>query len=179
MTLEDRMDALNFEVEKSIRYHQRRRAFFERMDRFSTFLVILLGSATVAAWAPKVTGLMTTVIGAATLVLGFSGKARDHLILAQKFTDLARQIRGKAEPTEADVREWESEKLLIDAAEPAIYRALEVDCYIEVCRAWGRPLPVNLRQPSFHHKLFMHLWRFEKEDFEKEPPVPAPTLATG
>ncbi len=179
MSLEDRLDALSFEVEKSIRYHQRRRAFFERMDRLSTFLVILLGSATVAAWSPTITGLITTVVGAAGLVVGFGGKARDHLVLAQKFTDLARTMRAKVAPTEAELRSWESERALIDSTEPPIYRALEADCYNEVCRALGRPLPPWAWEPNRLQRLLMHLWRFEKGAPAQTPPSESAGLVAG
>jgi hypothetical protein len=179
VTLEDQLDALKFEVERSIRYHHRRRAFFERLHRSSMFLVIVLGSAAVANWNAKLAGLIITTVGAADLVIGFSNKARDHQLLAQRFGDLARRIRLADSPTDADARVWEDEKLLIDADEPPIYRALEADCYNEVCRAWGRPLPPYAPKLDLRHKLLMHVWRFEKEAFEPKPPAPAAGLAIG
>jgi hypothetical protein len=117
-TVDRQINALAFEVDKSIRYHNRRRAFFEWLHRSSMFLVILLGLAAMAKWFSTLSGLITTVIGTANLVVGFGSRARDHQILAQRFSELLRRIRVADNPTESDVRAWRDDKLEIDADEP-------------------------------------------------------------
>jgi hypothetical protein len=82
------------------------------------FLVILLGLAAMAKWFSTLSGLITTVIGTANLVVGFGSRARDHQILAQRFSELLRRIRVAYNPTESDVRAWRDDKLEIDADEP-------------------------------------------------------------
>ena len=43
----DRWDDMLFGVRRSIRYHQRRRAFFDRLDQFSNMLSVIFGSAAI------------------------------------------------------------------------------------------------------------------------------------
>jgi hypothetical protein len=118
-TVDPQINALAIEVDNSIRYHNRRRAFFEWLHRSSMFLVILLGLAAMAKWFSTLSGLITTVIGTANLVVGFGSRARDHQILAQRFSELLRRIRVAYNPTESDVRAWRDDKLEIDADEPS------------------------------------------------------------
>src|SRR4051794_26368239 len=96
-------------------------------------------------------------------------KARDHELLFQRFSELARRARKVAKPTEAEVATWEDDKLIIEAEEPPTYRALEADCYNEVCRAWGRPSP-HAPKLSLARKFLMQWWRFEgSEPLPQQP----------
>jgi hypothetical protein len=169
------VDALSFEVERSARYHQRRRAHFERLHRWVMLGVIISGSAAFADWNPASAGLIATLLGALDLVVGFGTKARDHQVLYQRFADLGRRIQRADEPGPAEVKAWQDEKLAIDAEEPPIYRALEADCYNEVCRAWGRTSP---QMPTLTpvQRLLMHWHRFEAAEF---PPRAVASKATG
>lgn len=131
-------DALSFSIEKSLRYHQRRRAHFERLNRGTMLGVILSGSAAFAQIQSQVAGLAATVLGALDLVLGFSAQARDHQILHQRFTRLAQAVRSVPDGTPEQVAAWTRERLDIEADEPPVLWALEADCYNEVCRTLGR-----------------------------------------
>jgi hypothetical protein len=165
MNIEDEVDALNFGIEKSMRYHQRRKAFFDTSHRFTMFGVILSGSVSFANFY-YISGLVATFLGTLDLVVGFSAKARDHDLLYQKFCDLARQVRKKTSPAEDDIVRWRDDRLAIEADEPPTLCALEADCWDEVRRAWGRKgySPVLL----WKHRYFMHFARFEQSKFEPE-----------
>ena len=157
-----RLDALNFAVEKSLRYHQRRRAHFDWCHRAMMFLVLVAGSGATADFfgAAKILAFLTAVLGALDLVWGPSTRARDHEVLFRRFTDLAVEIRRLATPTDADVRRLVERRLTIEADEPPIYWALEASCYNEVAAAWGRERH-GLYRLGRWETVLMQVWRFE------------------
>jgi len=137
--LEDKIDNLDYSVEKSIRYHQRRRNFFDWVNRLSMFALIICGSATFAKYLGFVEyyAAAITIIAAFNLVWAPSHKSRDHEILFKRFSNLAVQIRT-TQASEKAYGEWLKERINIETEEPPIYNALEADCDNEVRRAWGR-----------------------------------------
>lgn len=159
-TLNGRHSDLDFEIEKSMRYHQRRRGFYESMHKSVMFAVILAGSSAIAG-APTLSAALAAILGALDLTFGFSVKARDHEILYRRFSELALDFRGTAEFTDADLRRLEAERLKIEMDEPPVYGALADDCYNEVARALGHDEKGALIPISRQRRLFMHFWRFE------------------
>lgn len=168
-----RLSDLLFEVDKSLRYHQRRRAHFERWHRWSMLAIVLLGSAAVARWEDSISllgvpanamlGLLTALIGALDLVYAPAIRAGEHERLHRRFTELAVLIRRCDKPTSIDISRWETERLFIEADEPPIFWALEADCFNETARSLGRTKePLNVvgwRRP------LKHLIRFEGRSF--------------
>ena len=196
--LAKRVDALNFAVEKSLRYHQRRRAVYDIRHKFSMFVIILLGSATfgkvlgetsfMPMQAEQWFGLMIAAIAALDLVIGFSHKARDHEVLHRRFSDMAAEIRSADNGTEKDYGKWLALRVNIEADEPPIYWALETSCDNEVTAAWGRDQAEGLVPLGWHHQIFMNWYRFDKTEFpsrkipksvSKPPTAPAKTVASG
>lgn len=167
--LDERLRALDFAIEKSMRYHQRRRGFYETAHKAVMFGVILTGSSALAGF-PVWTGAAAAVLGALDLTLGLSHKARDHEIIFRRFTDLAKNLRGTATPTEDDWRGWCAKRVEIESDEPPVYWALEADCHNEVARAWGRDKPENMARLTKPQRVLMHLWRFESMVFVCQKP---------
>jgi hypothetical protein len=66
MDLEANRDALDFSVEKSMRYHARRQAHYEWLHRSIMFLVILSGSAAFGHLfgSPRLLGFAAALFGA-------------------------------------------------------------------------------------------------------------------
>jgi hypothetical protein len=157
-----RVDALKFEIEKSLRYHQRRRSFYETSHRFISLGVILTGSAAFGKvlGEPEWFGLAAAVLGALELVFGFSQRAKDHQLLHRRFTDLAADLLKLGEPTAQAVAALEARRLDIEADEPPVYWALEADCYNEVTIAWGRESH-GLARMTLFRSLLKNWWRFE------------------
>lgn len=156
--LENKVDALDFGVEKSMRYHQRRRGFFDQLHRSAMFGVIVLGSAAFAKVIerPDLLTAIVVLFAAIDLTWSPSQKARDHEILFHKFSDLAIKIRKQSASPE-DYATWTEERLVIEKAEPPPYVALEADCHNEVCRAWGRDGTVSI---DWWSRLTMNLFRY-------------------
>lgn len=63
---------LDFAVEKSLRYHQRRRAHYERWHKRSMFIILLAGSSAIAGIHPTIAGIVVAVFSALDLTIGLS-----------------------------------------------------------------------------------------------------------
>src|SRR5207249_2965428 len=110
--LEKQISRLNFAVEKSLRYHQRRRAHYDRWHRWIMLGVIVLGSTGFAdiigafGRAPGIWSAMAALtvaaLAAIDLVFDLSVGARNHELLHWRFSRLASNIRAAEQPSEKD-----------------------------------------------------------------------------
>jgi hypothetical protein len=153
--MNEQLDTLRYGVEKSIRYHQRRRAWLELCHRAIMFAIIVSGSAALldtfqGALRPEWCALFAAVLGAVDLVTGISVSARDYAILQGKFSALLAEMTRIGEPSDEQVREWTARRIEVEAEEPAIYWVVEADCDNEIARMKG------------HHKATVKipLWRY-------------------
>ena len=95
-------DDLLFGVRRSIRYHSRRQAFFEGVNRWTNFLLLLFGSGTVAlavqdrpSWILGL-GLGVALVSSLKLVFAFAVKATQHARFVRDFTLLEKRLRADA-----------------------------------------------------------------------------------
>jgi hypothetical protein len=135
---------LLFGVRRSIRYHNRRRSFFDRVSKFSTFFSALFGTATVASALAQagnswVIGFAVAVaiFSVMDLVVGTAQAARLHYDLARKFIDLEKTIISTKEPTYEDMANFKAQRLEIEADEPPALKVLDSICHNELLRAMG------------------------------------------
>jgi hypothetical protein len=161
---------LKFAIDKSIRYHQRRRAHYDRIHRMLMFLIILSGSAAFASvTVPFVPsqwfGAVAAVIAALDLVWGFSHRARDHEILVRDFTELAATVNA-TEISVPALAAWTNRRLEIEAKEPPTFWAVEADCYNEAARALDADREFLVSIPWMHRRL-MNWWRFERHSYDR------------
>lgn len=145
-TVADNLDArwrsMLFGVRRSIRYHQRRRAFFDRLDQFSNVIALIFGSAALYGVlgdnAQKVTvaaSAVVTVMASINLVVGSSRRARDHVDFARQFAELEKRMICKA--SEERLQEVTQMRLTIEAGEPPVLHILNIICHNEQMRAMG------------------------------------------
>jgi hypothetical protein len=134
-------------VRRSILYHTRRRMFYDRMGMWASACGVLLGSSVVVTTlqslneiALRVMALLTAIFSLINLVVGSSGKARQHHDLVRKFTKLESDIICKPTPSEQDISELECRRLEIEAEEPPKLAVLDVICHNELLVAEGRDL---------------------------------------
>lgn len=138
------MDNLLFGVRRSIRYHNRRRAFYDRVHKVSTFLSALSGTATLASVLAKAGPGWTLSFAAAVaifsvldLVVGTAQAARNHNDLAKRFFDLEKAIVTSIDSTEKAFLEFTGRRLDIEADEPPPLKVLDSICHNELLRAMG------------------------------------------
>lgn len=169
--LSKKKDNLDFSIEKSLRYHQRRRAHYERLHKFVMLGIILSSSAAFAKVAghEQIFALIGVLLGTLDLVFSFSLKARDHVMLHSEFTGLLADIRTAGSFKKATLGEWERRRLEIEAKELPIYWALEASCYNEVVHARGAQ-ESGLAEIKWFQTVLMNWARFDKDGFPLKPP---------
>ena len=163
-----KFDALAYQVDKSMRYHQRMRGWYDTCNRLVLFLIIAAGGGSVIA-DPQPLVFGASVLAALNLVWAPSHKARDHHLLHGRFSDLMiRMQEGKAEVLEQErpdiLDEWCAIRVRIEKDELPIFYALEADCDNDMRRALGRTqqmVPI-----TGWHKVTMYFLRHRPEQFQ-------------
>lgn len=166
-SLEDQRYALLFSVRRSIRYHDRRRAFFELMHRVSSVFMVLLASSVFLdllgnavqrpIWLITI-ALIAAMLGALDIIVGFARSATLHHDFKRRFVQLEIEIT-QAE-TEKALRDIQIERLRIEQDEPPVYRALDLLCHNEVARADGVTNPSDFAEVKWHQSLTRHFWHW-------------------
>ena len=138
------LDGQLFGVRRSIRYHHRRRRFFEHLHKFSTALSALSGSATIvsilaqALPAFSITfAAIVAISSALDLVFGFSTSARLHADLARRFIELEKSFVKNDLLTKEVLADFGTRRLEIEADEPPPSIVLNSICHNELLRAMG------------------------------------------
>jgi hypothetical protein len=135
---------LLFDVRRSIRYHDRRRAFFERMHRLTSVLTIVLaggvlfelaGTGSPALWL-QVVSLFAVVLAALDMVVGYAASANLHAGLRGQFAQLEIDVLSGG-IDESVWHQHQVKRLGIEADEPPVYRALDLLCHNELLTAYG------------------------------------------
>jgi hypothetical protein len=142
--MNDEQYGLFFGVCRSIRYHDRRRAFFEQLHRISGGLTVLLAGSVLfdlsrpgqsAVWM-TVLATVAALLAAFDIVIGYAAKANLHLDLKRRFCELEMSVVSGGDSEEI----WKSHQLArlrIEQDEPPIFRALDCLCHNELMTAQG------------------------------------------
>ena len=170
---------LRFDIDVSIRYHNRRRAFFNNWHKVTTFIGILGGSVGAVAFATAVGkwwnyglelglgfALLVAIVNALDLTIGFSERARMHDALYKKFVVHDAKIEAAGETSEEQIRQLQSERLLIEHDEPPIFNVLYAQCQNEAVRVWRSPTPKLII--SFRQRVLAQWVRMRPEDIQRE-----------
>lgn len=142
--MNDEQYGLLFDVRRSARYHDRRRAFFERMHQVTAALTILLAGSVLfdiakpgdsPGWM-QVLAILAAILSACDMVVGYSSKAGMHRDLKARFGTLEiSMLSGDGLPQ--TWIEHQNERLRIELDEPPIYKAVDLLCRNELLRAEG------------------------------------------
>ena len=140
MNVDDEKHDLLFGVRRSIRYHNRRRQFFETFNSSVTALSLVFSSATVYGVLQShnialIAGSVVTMLTAINLVIGSAKKASLHHELSRRFLTLEKKML--LQPDIESMKLWTEERLDIEADEPPILRVLDLICHNELARAMG------------------------------------------
>jgi hypothetical protein len=143
-TLHVKWHRMLFGVRRSIRYHQRRRAFYDKLDKTSNMLSLIFGSVavygTLEANAKNVALIasgIVTVFASINLVVSSATRARDHADFVRKYVEIEKLMLE--DETEARLREVKAQRLSIEAEEPPVLHVLNAMCHNELMRAMGSP----------------------------------------
>ena len=156
--LEDDLFKLQFNLGRSIRYHSRRRKFFDFWDKFTTFCSLVFSSTAtygVLSTNGKITlisGAFVTIFSSLSLVIGFSNKARDHFDFVKQYSLLER-MSIKEGLSEKLLKQITDEKLSIESTEPPVLRVLNEMCWNEEAKAQGIK-PEKWREIKWYQRLF-------------------------
>ena len=137
---------LLFGVRRSVRYHQRRRAFHERLHGRLLFGIVASGVVAMASLSYGAGSGAATVAAAAMMLLplfasvaGSMRKAILHLELGRRFIALERDLILLSDVSEAELARATRNRLAIESDEPPVLRVLDTLCHNELLRAMGYP----------------------------------------
>jgi len=163
--------ALDFEVHKSIRYHGKRRGFFDSSNNLiravsaifaAGAIVSIVGGSHVAT---IVVAALLAVLSSIDLVIDFSRRARVYDDLYRDFCELAANIEETAVRDEAQLRTFAARKLRIEAREPTVKDVLAVICANE-----------ELEGRGYDHKYRVRWWQRPFSHFFSLPPYDFPEI---
>jgi hypothetical protein len=134
---------LGFYVQRNIRYHMRRGAFFLRWGRFTAFVGVMFGSAAVSSLLadadPRLTAaaaVIVTLSSALDLVVGTGQQAWLHNDLRKRYLEIEGEMLLLAPAEQAErIREFKGRIRKIEADEPPTLPALELIARDDVIRA--------------------------------------------
>lgn len=135
---------LLFDIRRSIRYHDRRKSFFERLHRITSFLTILMAGSVLfdlakngeTAWWLIVLSIFAALFATCDMVVGFSKQAGIHTNLKDRFSALEiNMISG--DTNEETWINYQRDRLSIEKDEPPTYVALDALCRNELLIAEG------------------------------------------
>ena len=143
--LDDRTYELLFDVRRSVRYHERRRRFFEIWNSITVGAAAVGGSSAVVTvlsaqtweWLPAAFAGAVAVLGALDSVVGTARRANHHADLARQFIFLEQQFAHGRNLKDDEHEELVRQRLRIEAGEPTALRLLDVMCHFEVLRSLG------------------------------------------
>ena len=169
----------HFAVQRSIKYHTRRQAFYDSWNNITNAVSILLGAGTVAALARElpladmlsvVFPIVITIFSTLNLVWGTTRRARLHNELYRRFIELQRKMVSSSAVEAQACRIFRGERLAIEADEPPTMFVLSALCHNEVARANGAG---EYFQVSLWRRCLAHVWRFADARFADAGFTPA------
>ncbi len=156
-----------FGVRRSVRYHDRRHRFYLGCHKLVIFFALLFGSATIMAfgsalggsqplWVKLLPAVLSTLLTALDLTVGFVDKAWRHKDLARRHRGLEKRVISAGEDAPQKVlNDINAERLDIEADELPVLRTLDRLCRNELMQAMGYPMEDAIKV-SFLRRLFAH-----------------------
>lgn len=177
--------SLLFGVRRSVRYHTRRRRFFDTLARFFTIFTVVGGIGTFTTLLAKASEIWTLIYGGATavfstidLVVGCAEKARLHSDLARDFIKLEQElIKVGDDLTEKQLADFTCKRLEIEQEEPTVLRILDILCHNELCSAMGYERSEHYKI-SWTQRFCAQFFDLNLSKFERDSAPPSPVSKT-
>ena len=179
--LKDRFEDLRFDVVVSVKYHTRRRRFFESWQNAALFVAFIFSAATLSRllqtlpdgqeWLGQLPAIATSLLIGLTLVGRVGAKAVDHNELKRRFIELQQKMElSRAEPTEQLFADCSADRLRIEKDEPPIDRVVHAFCYNETVKSLKRPEETKRYvKITARHRLFGWCTRAFDESLQLMP----------
>jgi hypothetical protein len=164
--------ALDFEVHKSVRYHAKRRSFFDNCNNFTRAVSAIFAAGAIVSIvggspvATIIVAALLATLSSIDLVIDFSRRARMYDDLYKEFSELAAKIEENSIWDDAHIRLFSAQKLRIEAKEPTVLEVLNVVCANEELEGRGYDYRYHVRRLQ---RLFRHFFSLPPSDFPKEP----------
>lgn len=170
---------LGFDVEVAIRYHDRRRGFFDTAHRTVLALNVFVATAIVSQLSVQLglqpyvqnAGLaLVALVNILDLVVGFSERARVHDAFFKSYYALDKEMAStnKDVADSADLyRKWLSQFMDIGKDEGVIYKALYALCQNEAAGVWK--LETGFSRVGFVRSLLAHFLPMSNANFPPQP----------
>lgn len=167
-SLEDDQYGLLFDVRRSVRYHDRRRGFYEKMHKLTNFMTILMAGSVLfdlakegntARWLIALS-VVAALLAVADMVFVYSEMAGLHDGLKRRFAAL--EIAIISGPAEGDA--WDRymhDRLVIEQDEPPIYKVLDGLCRNALLTAQGHKDPAQFNKFNCWQSLTRNFFRWE------------------
>ena len=141
--LDDKTYDLLFAVRRSVRYHDRRRRFYEIWNTVTVAGAVIGGSSAFAALmadSTTVSAILSAavaVLAALDLAVGTARRADRHGDLARQFIALEQDFAHGRSLEDDEYEALTRRRLAIEASEPPVLRLLDAMCHFEVLRSLG------------------------------------------
>jgi hypothetical protein len=155
-------ESILWDVHVSIRYHRRRRAFFEGFDRVTKAVGVLGGSAAITTLLGNgktptvIASAIVVVISTTDLVIGTGQAATRHRDLERRYLELEEEIIEAGEER-FQFEKFSKKQVEIEKEEPWVLRNLAALCYNEeLLRTDGASEKSHL-QLKWYQRWFAHI----------------------
>ena len=160
-------------VERSIRYHDRRRRFFEACHSIVLVFGAILAVVGFAVaneiireqWLSAVFSILTMLVFLLYLFFAFSRCARHHISLKHKFSELEKKIITNDDKN--NIATLKACRIEIEKDEPPIRRALDILCHNELARS-RRETKDDIYKVTLSQRLTAQIFSWPNIQVEKE-----------
>lgn len=171
LDLSDDKYGLLFDVRRSVRYHDRRRAFYELLHWITGLLTILMAGSVLfdlakpgnTAWWLIGLSVVAALMAAMDMVVGYNKRANLHGNLRERFALLEiAMIDG--DTLDATWQQYQRTRLQIEKDEPAVYKIVDLLCHNELLVSEGVTRdkePGRFAKMAWYHVWTSHIWRWE------------------
>lgn len=144
MDANSEIEVLRFNVVRSIRYHDKRRGFFDRVSKFSK-IISFFGSTAAAvtilkSWSDLAAAIFAASAAGFTIVDTICGTAARytlHTDLKNRFAKLLNDVEIVQKPTEQEIIRLRNMRREIEESEPPVLHVLNSICFNDSVSALG------------------------------------------
>lgn len=177
--LQEQVEGIRFSCLRNVIYHGARRRALTGYQRFSNFMLIMLGTASVASATELIAipdynvtalaGVAVAGLSSLQLVFDFASRAKEHDFLFRDYFRLLGEVDGTIDADKVLVAKWKGKLAEIASSEPPVLRALSAIAYNEAAQAiWGDRR--QILAITWAQSFFRHVWAFHGAVFQYRDP---------